>query len=142
MKLERAVWCKKNLFYDCSGTGKSTSTSKVQATVRRKIQIFKFIMLNLLLRYDTIPVPVLHRTQFFENPISLGLRMIKFLFVQISVCRTISKCTFWIKEKSTYSNTLVLRGFKSYFFSKSCRFLMIRKNSTWFYRFIQIFAKL
>ena len=67
---------KKNLFYDSSGTGKSTSTSKVRATVRRKIQIFKFIMLNLLLRYDTIPVPVLYRTQFFENPISLGLRMI------------------------------------------------------------------
>ena len=87
---------KKNLFYDSSGTGKSTSTSKVRATVRRKIQIFKFIMLDLLLQYDTIPVPVpvLYRTQFFENPISLGLRMIKFLFVEISVCRTISKCTF------------------------------------------------
>ena len=69
---------KKNLFYDSSGTGKSTSTSKVRATVRRKIQIFKFIMLDLLLQYDTIPVPVpvLYRTQFFENPISLGLRMI------------------------------------------------------------------
>ena len=46
---------KKNLFYDSSDTGKSTITSKVRATVRRKIQIFKFIMIDLLLQYDTIP---------------------------------------------------------------------------------------